>query len=408
MSSGENFWIISVPSKRSKEESLSLIENCCFAVADAKQFQVPGLKVGNFDQLMAMSDELVKIDHMIELATKKIGQQIWSLRDPKPAKGEAFLTVDRGTITDYIRNFKWEQNVYPIRLSVKELAERLQQKVQRIDEEFRVHSVEYSTVASAYAQHQRSANASLNVRDLSDIVHVDDIIETEFFTTLFIVCTQNQLKEWEQVYESFTNAPDGDEPKAKKGDKGGYYGGDVEERPQVVEYVVPGSSRAIKTEGDQTLLAVNILKRFKDDFIRKVNKMKLTVREVKIDKESYVDGNERKNQLENDLRRQRETLSTWCQTHFSEAFKAWAHLKALRVHVESILRFGIPPDYVTAIIKLHKPGFEKKLRQKLEETFSEYGSVHIQDKNDDVPGFSSAEKFYPYVYLEMDLNYSKD
>ena len=33
--------------------------------------------------------------------------------------------------------------------------------------------------------------------------------------------------------------------------------------------------------------------------------MKLTVREVKIDKESYVDGNERKNQLENDLRRQR-------------------------------------------------------------------------------------------------------
>ena len=165
---------------------------------------------------------------------------------------------------------------------------------------------------------------------MSDIVHVDDIVETDFLTTLFIVCTQlvflpkfciqppfshhqfqkkkkkrTQLKEWEQVYESFTNAPDGEEPKGKKGDKGGYYGGDVEERPQVVEYVVPGSSRPIKTEGDQILLAVNILKRFKDDFIRKVNKMKLTVREVKIDKESYVDGNERKNQLENDLRRQR-------------------------------------------------------------------------------------------------------
>ena|SRR3990167_1657372 len=99
----ETFWIISVPSKRSKEESFGYIDNCCFAVADAKLFQVPGLKVGNFDQLMAMSDELVKIDHMIELATKKIGQQIWSLRDPKPAKGEAFLTVDRGKKLEKIR-----------------------------------------------------------------------------------------------------------------------------------------------------------------------------------------------------------------------------------------------------------------------------------------------------------------
>jgi len=182
-----------------------------------------------------------------------------------------------------------------------------------------------------------------------------------------------------------------------------------EDRPQIVEYVVPGSSKIIKTEGDQVLLSVHILKRFKDHFIRKVNKMKLTVREVKIDKENYVDANERKNQLEEALKKNKETLLSWCNTHFSEVFKAWAHLKALRVHVESILRFGIPPDYVTVIIKPSKPSSEKNLRKRLDERFAEYGSVHIADKgNEDIPGFNATEKFYPYVNLEMDLNYTRD
>lgn len=42
----------------------------------------------------------------------------------------------------------------------------------------------------------------------------------------------------------------------------------------------------------------------------------------------------------------------WCQTNFTEVFIAWAHLKALRIHVESILRFGLPADYVGAVVKV--------------------------------------------------------
>jgi V-type H+-transporting ATPase subunit C len=40
---------------------------------------------------------------------------------------------------------------------------------------------------------------------------------------------------------------------------------------------------------------------------------------------------------------------------FSDTFQAWTHLKALRVFVESVLRYGLPPEFVSAVIKVLPP-----------------------------------------------------
>jgi V-type H+-transporting ATPase subunit C len=36
----------------------------------------------------------------------------------------------------------------------------------------------------------------------------------------------------------------------------------------------------------------------------------------------------------------RKKLKTWAQTHFSEAYRAWMHLKTIRVFTESVLRYS--------------------------------------------------------------------
>lgn len=43
------------------------------------------------------------------------------------------------------------------------------------------------------------------------------------------------------------------------------------------------------------------------------------------------------------------------RTNFGEVFSAWVHLKALRVFVESVLRYGLPPDFtaVSIAVSLH-------------------------------------------------------
>ena len=38
-------------------------------------------------------------------------------------------------------------------------------------------------------------------------------------------------------------------------------------------------------------------------------------------------------------------LYRWLKVNFGECFTAWIHVKALRVFVESVLRFGLPVNF---------------------------------------------------------------
>lgn len=54
--------------------------------------------------------------------------------------------------------------------------------------------------------------------------------------------------------------------------------------------------------------------------------------------------------------------------NFSEAFTHWIHVKALRVFVESVLRYGLPVNFQAAIIQPQKKG-NRKLREALNQLY---------------------------------------
>ena len=90
------YWLVAVPNEKSHEATILRLGNCVTEFAECSPFTVPELKVGTLDSLLAMSDELVKIDHLIDHTTRKIGNQIFSLRDTKPEKGQTWLTIGQG------------------------------------------------------------------------------------------------------------------------------------------------------------------------------------------------------------------------------------------------------------------------------------------------------------------------
>lgn len=45
-------------------------------------------------------------------------------------------------------------------------------------------------------------------------------------------------------------------------------------------------------------------------------------------------------------------LVKWCSTTYSEVFKAWLHLKAIRTFVEAVLRFGLPVSFTAATLEV--------------------------------------------------------
>jgi V-type H+-transporting ATPase subunit C len=46
------------------------------------------------------------------------------------------------------------------------------------------------------------------------------------------------------------------------------------------------------------------------------------------------------------------TLLRLCKANFSETYASWMHLKVLRMFIESILRYGLPPDFQTILVKV--------------------------------------------------------
>lgn len=69
--------------------------------------------------------------------------------------------------------------------------------------------------------------------------------------------------------------------------------------------------------------------------------------------------------MEADLKKQWSRLVQWGKTYFSETFTSWIHLKAVRLFVESVLRYGLPANFQGALLEPAKKK-EKSLRQALE------------------------------------------
>ena len=89
-----------------------------------------------------------------------------------------------------------------------------------------------------------------------------------------------------------------------------------------------------------------------------------------------------------------------CQAMFSETFRAWMHIKAIRLFVEAVLRYGLPVNLQCFLLKV-TTGKEKVLRQSLAELYANLpGASMIGDGNDEAE--KGVGEFYPYVYLNVD------
>ncbi len=54
----------------------------------------------------------------------------------------------------------------------------------------------------------------------------------------------------------------------------------------------------------------------------------------------------------------------WCRAHFGEVYSGWMHLKVIQAFVESVLRYGLPVDFVTFLVEPNMK-VEKEVRLRL-------------------------------------------
>ena len=116
--------------------------------------------------------------------------------------------------------------------------------------------------------------------------------------------------------------------------------------------VVPRSSIQVAQDEEFTLFAVTAFKRSSAEFLQKCREQKWTPRQYK-----YVQGGKEEEQRELD-RVTKEEKKVWGEslrlgrTGWSESAMIWVHAMTLRVFVETVLRYGLPLEFVCALVKV--------------------------------------------------------
>lgn len=128
--------------------------------------------------------------------------------------------------------------------------------------------------------------------------------------------------------------------------------------------VVPRSSIEVTHDDEFTLYAVTTFKKYSAEFQHKCRENKWTPRDYK-----YVEGGKEEERKEIE-RVSKEDRKVWGEalrlgrTGWSESVMIWIHILTLRVFVETVLRYGLPLDFVCGLIKVI-PSFVEHLLKSL-------------------------------------------
>ena len=381
-------------------------ENGELCESENRKLFVPELKIGTLDSLLALSDDLQKINGQIENVTQKIKRQIQEIgehiakesmrqrRDDNNENNnnnsnEAFapqviLTVDGVPTEQYLAEFKWDEAKNPAKRQLRETVEKITENVAKIDDELKMKLGEYVMAKNSLSTVVRKTQGSLATRDLGDLVREEDMIETENLTTLLVTIPKFSAQDWLDSYET------------------------------LAQFVVPRSSKMLKEESDYALFTVTLFRRTVDSFKNAAREKNgsFQVREYSYNKEKITENKEEKQSLEEEVERQRIELYEWCQTSYGEVVSSWIHVVVVRLFVESILRYGLPPAF-QAVIMRPKERQEKKLRSVMNAAFGNGSSSHWSATESgggsgggDAGGFGGergGDDCFPYVSFTVTL-----
>lgn len=76
------------------------------------------------------------------------------------------------------------------------------------------------------------------------------------------------------------------------------------------------------------------------------------------------------------------TIIRWCKAHYGEVYSGWMHLKCIRTFVESVLRYGLPVDFLAVLVEPNMKK-EKQCQAQLTSAIEKMRSELVAHKHDD-------------------------
>ncbi|KAI2900579.1 hypothetical protein CBS63078_5530 [Aspergillus niger] len=346
-------------------------------------FPIPEFKIGTLDALVQQADELAKLEAGCQGVVAKVGDALKNILDGDEAQIEKMKTVNDKPVDQYLRTFSWNKVKYRADKPLGELIDLLQKEAASIDNDIRSKYTQYNQVKNTLATLQRKQTGNLSTKSLSSVVDPRTLVrDSEYIETHLVAVPAQQVKEFLKIYET------------------------------VAPMVVPRSATLVASDDDFTLYAVTTFKKHSLEFVHKCRENKWIPRDFK-----YIEGGKEEERKEfervggDERKLWGETLRLG-RTAWSEAVMVWIHVYVLRVFVETVLRYGLPLDFVCTLIRTPGTKQADKAKRNLDDKYSYLaGNAFGRDKKGrvkrDDPGEMHGEggpEYTAYVYYEFEFN----
>ncbi|XP_036904610.1 V-type proton ATPase subunit C 2 isoform X1 [Sturnira hondurensis] len=418
------FWLISAPGDKENLQALERMNRVTSKsnLSHNTKFAIPDFKVGTLDSLVGLSDELGKLDTFAESLIKRMAQSVVEVMEDAKGKVRENLLANGVDLTSFVTQFEWDMAKYPAKQPLVGVVDTLAKQLAQIETDLKSRTAAYNALKVTLESLEKKSQGNLLTRTLNDIVSKEDfVLDSEYLVTLLVIVPKQNYAEWQKTYESLS------------------------------DMVVPRSTKLIAEDQDGGLFTVTLFRKVIDDFKTKAKANKFMVREFYYNEEQIKREREEMTRLLSDKKQQYQTSSValkkgsstlsdhkvkvtplghpdrpavghadresegegegpllrWLKVNFSEAFIAWVHIKALRVFVESVLRYGLPVNFQAVLLQPHKKS-TKRLREVLNSIFrhlDEVAAASLLDASVEIPGLPlSNQDYFPYVYFHIDLS----
>ncbi|MCJ1314262.1 Vacuolar ATP synthase subunit C [Agyrium rufum] len=315
-------------------------------------FPIPELKVGTLDTLVRQADELQKIHNTCEGVVSKVGDTLRVILEGDESKLAGQKTVNDKEVGQYLKSWSWNKIKYRADKPLAELIEIISKEVSSIDNDVKGKYTQYNQVKTTLANLEKRQSGNLSTKSLTSIISPSQVIQdsdSEYLVTHLIAVPLSNTKDFLKTYE------------------------------RIAPWIVPRSAQNLASDDEYILFAVTGFKKYANDWLHKVREQRWVPRDYKTTSGGGKDGkggaksaeDERK-ELESVRKEERklwgETLRI-AHTGWGEAVMGWIHILALQVFVESVLRYGLPLDFVAGLVKT-TPKLSKKARASLDTKFS--------------------------------------
>jgi len=464
------YWLIAVPTAGNAETTKRQLGNSVGAYGRVHDFVLPTLKVGTrLDDLISLSDELAKQDAVVHGVVKKIQRGYEEIVVNKPAppqrgqkkedeskkkkkkkknkdegKPVAALKINNNLLpSEFTEKFRWSSRI-PIPRSLSACVSDLAKEVRTADDDVKNHLQKFNDVRTTLEAIEKKESGTLLVRSLAEYVEEKDVVESGYLSTLLVVVPIDKSKQFESSYWTL-EAKDKERKansSASKGEREGESEEELEEKEEIPEDETPAEKEAREAEAKEKArkarlpqcdsIVPNTLKKLHADkefvlyklvvlkkgpheleYVKAVLRSeKYTVRPFLFDPDQEKKLKEEQHALAVQRYDRWKYLVQFLKTRFSDVFVKWMHLKAIRVFVEAVLRYGLEegPNYQYCLVQ-PKKGNDVRVRKTLATLYANLN--HNLDgtgnkEEDDELLNSQFGEFYPYVSVTVDLRDDDD